>query len=222
MGWEVVGTLGRDDDVRAAADDVDLLVLATPDTAIAAVASAVTPNAAAVVAHVSGARGLDVLAGHPRTAAVHPLCSLPDAEIGARRLRSGGWFAVAGDPMAEAVVGALGGRLVQVADQDRALYHAAACVASNHLVALLGQVERIATVIGVPLEAYLDLAEGSLRNVIELGPSAALTGPAARGDDETVAAHRGALAARLPAELAAYDALVAEARRLAGGRGTAR
>ncbi len=194
------------------AADVDLLVIATPDAAIAEVAAAVEPVAATVVAHMAGSLGLDVLAGHERPAAIHPLVSLPDADVGAERLRDRAWFAVAGDPMASEVVAALKGRSVVVADADRAAYHAAACIASNHLVALLGQVERVAAPVGVPLEAFLALARGSLDNVAALGPAAALTGPAARGDEATLDRHRAALD---PSELAAYDAMVAEARRLA-------
>ncbi len=71
--------------------------------------------------------------------------------------------------------------------------------------------ERIAAGVGVPLAAYLDLARGSLEDVAERGPAAALTGPVARGDEATIAAH---LAAIDPAERPAYEAMVAEARRL--------
>jgi predicted short-subunit dehydrogenase-like oxidoreductase (DUF2520 family) len=78
---------------------------------------------------------------------------------------------------------------------------------------LMGQVERVAARVGVPLEAFLALARGSLDNVAALGPAAALTGPAARGDEATLDRHRAALD---PSELPAYEAMVAEARRLAG------
>ena len=90
-------------------------------------------------------------------------------------------------------------------------------VASNHLVALLGQVERIAAEVDVPLDALIGLARGSLDNVAALGPADALTGPASRGDDETIERHREQLRQRLPDELPAYDALVDLARRLAAG-----
>jgi predicted short-subunit dehydrogenase-like oxidoreductase (DUF2520 family) len=166
-----------------------------------------------VVAHLAGSLGLDVLAPHPRRAALHPLVSLPDADRGADRL-SGAWFAVAGDPLVQRAASDLGGRWFEVADHDRAAYHAAAAVASNHLVALMGQVERIAAGIGVPGEAYLLLAAASLQNVAELGAASALTGPVARGDWDTVARH---LAAIDPAERPAYLALAAEARRLVDG-----
>ncbi len=211
-GWAVEAPLGRGDDVTDAATGVDLLVLAVPDAAIAPVAAAVAPGPA-VVAHLAGSLGLDVLAGHERRAAVHPLVALPTAEVGADRLVAGAWFAVAGDPIARRVVDDLGGRAVEVDDARRAAYHAAACIASNHLVALLGQVERVAAPVGVPLEAYLDLARATVENVAALGPAAALTGPAARGDEATLDRHRAALD---PAERPAYDALVALAQRLAG------
>lgn len=210
-GWDHVGFLRRGDDLARALDDVDLLVIATPDGAIAEAAAAVRPRGHGVIAHLAGSLGLDVLADHERTAALHPLVSLPDAEVGAQRLAARAWFAVAGDPLAQQVVADLGGRWFTVADEDRATYHAAAVVASNHLVALLGQVERLAADIGVPADAYLDLARATLDNVARMGPAAALTGPAARGDWATVAAH---LAALPPEEEPAYRALADAARRL--------
>lgn len=213
-GWVVAPLVGRGGEKTLAAIDVDLLVLATPDAAVATVAATVEPNPRTVVAHLAGSLGLAVLAPHERVAALHPLVSLPDAEVGAARLASGAWFAVAGDPLVQRVVADLSGRWFEVADQDRAAYHAAAAVASNHLVALMGQVERIAGGIGVPLEAYLDLARTTLDNVSTLGAAAALTGPVARGDWDTVSRHLAALDA---SEREAYRALAAAARRLVDG-----
>ncbi len=210
-GWDVA-LLGRDDDVAGAAAGVDLLLIATPDAAIAEVAAAVAPAEHTVVAHMAGSLGIDVLAPHTRRAAIHPLVSMPSTTVGAERLAAGAWFAVAGDPLAGRVVEDLGGRSVTVADADRAAYHAAACIASNHVVALLGQVERAAAGTGVPFQAYLDLARDTVANVSSLGPAGALTGPAARGDTATVARH---LAALDPAERPAYQAMAELARRLA-------
>lgn len=212
-GWDVAGMLGRADDPRGAAAGVDLLVIATPDAAIAEVAAAVAPVASTVVAHLAGSLGLDTLAPHRRRAAIHPLVSLPNADIGANRLASHAWFAVTGDPLAHEVVRDLRGRALDVPDDRRAAYHAAACIASNHVVALLGQAERIAGTAGVPLEAYLDLVRATVENVAALGPAAALTGPAARGDTATIARHLDAIE---PSERPAYALLVEEARRLAG------
>lgn len=212
LGWSVA-TLGRGDDPGGAAEGVDLVVIATPDAAVAEVAAAIRPSPATVVAHLAGSLGVDVLADHPRRGALHPLVALPDGPTGARRLRSGVWFAVAGDPLVESVAIELGGTPFAVADEHRAGYHAAAVIASNHLVALLGQAERVGLAAGVPFEALLDLVRATVDNVAELGPAAALTGPAARGDDDTIERHLAALDAD---ERAAYTAMVAEARRLAG------
>lgn len=216
VGWDVGPMLGRDDDLSGAAAGVDLLVLATPDAAITSVARTIEPADTTVVAHLAGARGLEVLAPHPRRAALHPLVALPTPELGARRL-VGGWFAVAGDPLATEVVRALKGHSFAVDDGDRARYHAAAAIASNHLVALLGQVERLAAQVGVPFEAYLDLATDTMANVAELGPRAALTGPAARGDEATIRRHLRALPVD---ERRAYRGMVDAARRLAATRAT--
>ena len=208
-GWRVAGTLGRGDDVREAAAGVDLLVIATPDGAIASVAAAVAPTDACVVAHLAGALGLDVLAPHVRRASVHPLRSLPTTSSDL----FGAWFAVAGDELARVVVDDLDGRVVAVDDSARTAYHAAAVMASNHLVALLGAVERVASEAGVPLDAFLDLVRGTVDNVEVLGAAAALTGPVARGDWETVARHLVALPG---AERPTYEALTDAARRLVG------
>ncbi len=217
VDWDVIDMRGRGVAIDDAAADVDLVLIATPDTVVADVAAAIRPGRA-VVAHVAGSLGLDVLAPHDRRAALHPLMSLPDAEIGAERL-TGGWFAVAGDPLVAGLATALGGRTFEIADDDRALYHAAAAVASNHLVALLGHAQRLGASVGVPADALMALALGSAENAVALGPAAALTGPAARGDEATLVAHRDAIGRRAPRELAAYEAMLAEARRLAAMEG---
>jgi len=210
-GHDVCGLLGRGDDLAGAARGVDLLVIATPDSAIAEVAAAVAPEPQTVVAHLSGALGLDVLAPHPRRASVHPLVPLPSPEVGRARLRSGVTFAVAGDPVASRLARSLGGTVVTVDDEQRAAYHAAACIAANHVVSLMGQVERVAASAGLRLDTFVGLARAAIDDAATLGPAAALTGPAARGDDATLERHRRALD---PAERPGYDAGVALARRL--------
>lgn len=210
-GWSVTEPLGRDEDCVDAANDVDLLLIAVPDAAIEMVATQVRPRETCVIAHLSGSLGVGVLGAHPRRAAIHPLVSLPNPELGARRLAAGAWFAIGGDPIAADIVSDLGGRCVEVADAHRAEYHAAACIASNHLVALMGQVERVAAKANVPLHVYLDLVRETVDNVEQLGPAAALTGPVARGDVATVERH---LAAIDPSERSAYRAMAEAAGRL--------
>ncbi|HKA93326.1 MAG TPA: Rossmann-like and DUF2520 domain-containing protein [Acidimicrobiia bacterium] len=235
-GWRPVAVAGRSLDASStralaarlgapvvegadAGREADVVVVATPDAAIAAAAAELAPamRDGALVVHLSGAATLHeldgVLLARPaaEVGSLHPLQSLPSGEVGARRL-AGSWCAVDGSPRVEKLALSLGMRPFRVAAADRVRYHAAACVASNHLVALLGQVERLAAHAGVPFEAFLPLVRGTIENVDELGPNAALTGPVARGDHETVARHLDALPEE---ERDAYRALVLEAERLA-------
>jgi predicted short-subunit dehydrogenase-like oxidoreductase (DUF2520 family) len=211
-------------DVADVGRDADLVVVATPDSAIAGAAAALAPSlrSGALVIHLSGAATLHefdgVLLVRPdvEVGSLHPLQSLPSGDTGADRL-AGSWCATDGSARVERLALTLGMRPFRVEATDRVRYHAAACVASNHLVALLGQVERLASEAGVPLEAFLPLVRGTVENVSELGPAAALTGPVARGDDDTIARHVDALP---PEEREAYRALVREARRLVGAPAT--
>jgi predicted short-subunit dehydrogenase-like oxidoreductase (DUF2520 family) len=107
-----------------------------------------------------------------------------------------------------------------VAPGGKALYHAAAVFASNYAVALLSVAEGVMVRGGADpanaRAALAMLAGGAVRNVAEHGPSAALTGPIARGDAETVALHLSRLSAD---ERAVYSVLGREALRLARAGG---
>ena len=190
-------------DELSALGSPDLILLCVPDDAIANVAAQIAISDEYVVAHVAGSRTLDVLAPHRRVGSLHPLMALPDAEDGAERL-IGAPYCVAGDDLVRSVAASLEGRIITLADSQRTVYHAAAVVASNHLVALLGHVQTLAESIGLTLDDFLPLARQSLRDVATLGPDEALTGPASRGDMATIDAH---LAAIPENERATYVAL---------------
>jgi predicted short-subunit dehydrogenase-like oxidoreductase (DUF2520 family) len=208
-GCDVTLVAGREVDPTIT-HRVGVVLLAVPDAAIATVAKRLTTDEGCVVAHCSGSLGMDVLAPHQRVAGLHPVVSVPDRLVGADRL-AGAWFAIAGDPVISEVVGALGGRSFVIDDAHRPRYHAAAVVASNHLVALLGQVQRLAGAAGAPMEAFWPLIEGTVANAEQLGVVDALTGPVARGDWDTV---RGHLDSMDRSERRAYLALAAEAAKL--------
>lgn len=194
------------------------MVIATPDAAIDEVAAAVTPGLepGALVLHCSGARGLaalaPIVAARPDVAvgALHPLQTF--ATVDPARL-SGAWAAVAGPAEVTEVALALGLRPFVVPDAQRPAYHAAAVVASNHVVALLGQVARIAASAGVPAEAFWPLVDATVANVAARGAADALTGPVARGDHATVAVHLEVLDG---AEHDAYRSLALAALALSG------
>jgi predicted short-subunit dehydrogenase-like oxidoreductase (DUF2520 family) len=105
----------------------------------------------------------------------------------------------------------------EVAEADRAMYHAAASIASNFLVALEQTAAELLDQIEVqdPHRVLGPLVRLSLENWLARGPEA-LTGPIARGDEATVAAHREALGERRPDLLGFYDCLAERTRQIAG------
>ena len=82
-------------------------------------------------------------------------------------------------------------------------------------MALEGAAERLAATAGVDRAALAPLVRASVENWAALGAREALTGPVARGDEATVAAHRAAVAERAPEDLPLWDALADATRRLA-------
>jgi predicted short-subunit dehydrogenase-like oxidoreductase (DUF2520 family) len=168
------------------------------------------------VGHCSGATGLDVLGGREGFG-LHPLMTVPE---GGRAPFEGAGCAVAGSSRralrtAEGLARALKMQPVEVRDEDRAAYHAAASIAANFLVTLEGQAERLAATAGVPRELLVPLARAALQNWAEHGAEHALTGPVARGDEATIARQRAAIEERAPDLLDTFDALVAASRVLA-------
>jgi predicted short-subunit dehydrogenase-like oxidoreductase (DUF2520 family) len=208
-GVAVDGPLGRGADGA----DADTVILCVPDGEIAAAAAHVVPGR--LVGHCSGATTLAPLAGH-EAFSLHPLMTVP--EHGASF--AGATAAIAGaTPRAvEAARGlaqALGMRSVEVADPDRAAYHAAASIASNFLVTLEGAAERLAATAGVDRQALAPLVRATVENWAEHGARRALTGPIARGDEAIVTRQRDAVAERVPDLLPLWDALVESTRGLA-------
>lgn len=196
-GASLAARLGRSDDPSTLDPALDLVLITVPDSAIAEVAAAI-PHGPLVV-HVSGATSLGpLLAHHERCGSLHPLVSLTDPTAGAKALQSSPHVAIAAsrpDVLDEmrSLAGRLGARSFVVDDDRRANYHAAASIAANHLVGLLGQVERVASADGLPLAPFIEMMRAVLDNVDRVGPRAALTGPVARGDWETVRSHLAAL-----------------------------
>jgi predicted short-subunit dehydrogenase-like oxidoreductase (DUF2520 family) len=195
---------------------VDLVLLTVPDDALESASNALA-RGSYVVAHVAGSRGLRELDRHARAGFLHPLAVLSSTELGAERLR-GARFSVGGDELVVELVRSLGGTVLRLNDDRRALYHATASVAANHMVALLGHVEVLAAAAGLSLDDFLPLVDQALSDVRALGASRALTGPASRADMATIDAHLDAIP---ESERSTYVALanaafeLAEQRRLA-------
>ena len=178
----------RERGVAVGEDDPELVLLCVPDSAIAEVAASVSPGP--WVAHVSGATALAALAPHARRFSVHPLQTFT-RERGAEQL-DGAWAAVTAETEAARAAGrwlaeTLALRPFDLADSARTLYHAGAVFASNYVVTLQRAASLLFESAGAPPEALEPLMRRTIENGFEL------TGPIARGDWDTVAAHRAAI-----------------------------
>jgi predicted short-subunit dehydrogenase-like oxidoreductase (DUF2520 family) len=213
-GIEVHGPLGR----RANGAGADVVLVCVPDGEIEAAAAHLAPGR--LVGHCSGATTLEPLAGH-EAFSLHPLMTVPDHGASF----AGATAAIAGSTpralrAAHDLAQRLGMRSIEVADEDRAAYHAAASIAANYLVALQDAAERVAATAGIDRAALAPLVRASVENWAVHGAELSLTGPIARGDEDTVARQREAVAQRTPALLDLFDAL-AEATRDVATRGRA-
>jgi predicted short-subunit dehydrogenase-like oxidoreductase (DUF2520 family) len=186
-------------------DDVGLVLLCVPDTAIREVAAAVEPGP--WVAHVSGATPLAALDPHVRRFSVHPLQTFTRAR-GPEQL-DGAYAAVTAETDEARGAGfelarTLGLEPFELADHERPLYHAGAAIASNYLVTLYRAAAELFAAAGAPPDGLVPLMRRTIENGFEL------TGPIARGDWATVDAHMSAIRARLP-ELEPMYRVLAEA-----------
>jgi predicted short-subunit dehydrogenase-like oxidoreductase (DUF2520 family) len=186
-------------------EHASLRLLCVPDRAIAEVARAIEPGP--WVAHVSGGTPLAALEPHVRRFSVHPLQTFTLGR-GPEQL-DGAWGAVtagSGEALARArwLADTLGLRSFELADEQRATYHAGASIASNFLVTLYRAAARLFEEADAPPEALVPLMTRTIENGFEL------TGPISRGDWETVERHRAAL--RGSGFENAYEALAAVTR----------
>jgi predicted short-subunit dehydrogenase-like oxidoreductase (DUF2520 family) len=205
-GVEVEGPLGR-----GAQPQAPVVLLTVPDGEIRAAAESLPLNAQ-VIGHCSGATTLEPI-GDREGFSLHPLMTVPEAGASFQ----GAGCAVAGTSdralaVARGLAAALGMTAVEVPDEDRAAYHAAASIAANFLVTLEGAAERLAATAGVPRELLAPLARAALENWAANGAEQALTGPVARGDEATIARQREAIEERTPDLLDVFDSLVAASR----------
>jgi predicted short-subunit dehydrogenase-like oxidoreductase (DUF2520 family) len=195
-----------------------LILLCVPDAEIATAAAAVNPGP--LVGHCSGATTLEPLlaAGH-EAFSLHPLMTVP---ADGQPEFTGAAGAVAGSTQraraaATALAERLGLRPIEIAEADRAAYHAAAAFACNFLTTVEGAAERLAATVGLDRAALVPLVRASVDAWERLGAKEAMTGPIVRDDRETLARHRAAIAERTPDLLPVYDVLVAASRDILAG-----
>jgi predicted short-subunit dehydrogenase-like oxidoreductase (DUF2520 family) len=187
----------------------NLILIATPDDAIDKVANNLAQmwsgsSSGCTVLHTSGALSSHVLSPLAKagfaTGSLHPLISVSEPSSGAASL-DGAFYCLEGQPAALRVsrrlVKDLGGRAFSIEADQKALYHAAAVMASGHVTALFDLAAELLAKCGperaIARKVLLPLLESTWKNLLVSAPAEALTGTFARGDEATVAKHLAAL-----------------------------
>lgn len=222
-------------DVQDIVERAELVLLAVPDDALGPLVEGLAKLGAwqpgQLVAHTSGRFGVGILspvrAAGAIPLALHPAMTFTGMSLDLTRLLDCS-FGVTADPamlpIAQALVVEMGAEPVAIAEADRTVYHAALAHGSNHLVTLVAQASELLREVGVdaPERMLGPLLRASLENALASG-EAALTGPVARGDVGTVAAHSAALRELDGGSggdiLEAYLAMARATARRAGSRG---
>ena len=217
----------------AALGEANVVIVAVSDPSLEDVLTRLTAAKTAhqlahgsVVLYTSGGttpHALDALraAGLP-SGTFHPLAPFATAERGAATLRDG-WVGIDGDATACAtarrLAAAVGARTVNIPVGAKPAYHAAAVIASNFPVVLAAIATRVLAQRGIDehtaQQVVAQLMAAAVHNLAQGPAMQVLTGPAVRGDDDVIAAHRATLAGD-PIAAEVYDALTHAARALRG------
>lgn len=197
--------------------DADLVLIAVPDDTLPGLVTGLAEvgalHAGQFLVHPSGRYGIGVLAPvHGAVPlALHPVMTFTGTSLDLDRLADCPFGVTAPEgarPIAEALVVEMGGDPVWVPEEARPAYHAAVAFGANYLQAVV--LESLAALrsagMADPARLMGPLLSASLDNALRHGDTA-LTGPVARGDADTVAAHLAAMAAISPAAAAAYRSL---------------
>ncbi|MGP3972273.1 Rossmann-like and DUF2520 domain-containing protein [Streptomyces sp. 6N223] len=199
--------------------DADLVLLTVPDDALPGLVTGLAETGAVrpgqLIAHTSGRYGTAVLDPALRAGALplalHPVMTFTGTPVDVQRLAGCTFGVTAPEELrlaAEALVIEMGGEPEWIPEHARPLYHAALALGANHLVTLVAQSMDLLRTAGVSAPARMlgPLLGAALDNALRSG-DAALTGPVARGDAGTVAAHVAELRAHAPHALPGYLAM---------------
>lgn len=187
-------------DEKNLVESCDVIFLTVPDRAIKKMAVFLSQGdlKGKIFFHCSGSLGLEPLISLEQCGgqigSMHPLQSFGSPAVDF----SGVYIALAGSEkvkiIGEKIASLLGAKVFTVPENERKLYHAAACFASNYVVTLIAIAQTIMSRWThdekAALEALLPLLTGTVHNLHQVSWAAtALTGPIARGDTATVAGH---------------------------------
>lgn len=209
-------------DLKKVIQDTDVIFITTPDRVIKEMAKKIAETGLKAsqqyVFHVCGSKSSESLMVLKEngwvTGSMHPLQAFADIDMAVNILPQT-YFALDGDEkavaLAERIVESIGGKSFFVPSQYRALYHAAACIASNYTVTLMHVATQLFEKFGIKEEAaiaaLMPIMKGTLANIESKGTINALTGPIVRGDSVTIEAHLAKMRQYAPKEELVYKVL---------------
>jgi predicted short-subunit dehydrogenase-like oxidoreductase (DUF2520 family) len=186
-----------------------LTIISTPDDAIGLIARRLAELQRGkadgrIFLHTSGALSSEALSPLAdrgfAVGSLHPLLAVTSRGNGVQSLNDAFWCVEgkrAATKVARTIVSDLGGQSFSIKAEKKPLYHAAALMASGHVVALFDIAIEMLVSSGLTAERarelLLPLVESNTRNLATLDPPRALTGTFARGDFATVQRHLLAL-----------------------------
>jgi predicted short-subunit dehydrogenase-like oxidoreductase (DUF2520 family) len=203
IGWPISGVWLREEshshiaelletariDIEDLARDAEVILVAVSDRSIPEVSAAI-PKTDAIIFHASGAMQ-SIRDGF----SLHPLRTL--AVVGQPSNLQGALLVFEGNhrKTAKLIVKAMGARFAEISAEQKPLYHAAAVFGANYVAALLDIAQRIMADAGVTdvREDLAALARSAIDNWIAHEDDTRFTGPASRGDLETIRRHMNAL-----------------------------
>lgn len=206
------------DDAQTLVDSADIVFITTPDDTIPKVAASLTWSAGKAAVHCSGASTVHALdAAREQGAlagAIHPCQTFAGREQAITNLPAATFAIEAEEPLRTTLVAlaeALDGDVVHLTAEDKALYHAAACIASAYFYTLVDVATDLWQAFGKSkadaTKAYIPLLQGSVNNIANIGFPGCPTGPITRGDVKTIQNHIAALKRHAPDALALYREL---------------
>jgi len=198
--------------------NAELVFLTVPDQAIEAVAKTLADAnidwRGKHICHCSGAYTSEIInpfkTRGAKILAFHPLQTFT-LKVEPEKLQNI-YYALEGDDLDYgcSLAASLGGKVIIIRPEHRALYHASACAASNYLYALLMAAAEMMQNTGASRKEALDclmpLVMGTISNIQEYASFDGLTGPIARADTATIEKHLSALG-KYPRLLRVYQAL---------------
>ena len=183
-------------------DSSDSIILSTPDGAIKDTWDTIPKDKikGKIICHLSGSLSSDVFSGIDSYGAygisIHPMVAFSDKESVYEQLNEVS-FTLEGHAYAVAkwqtLFEATGNAAITIKKEVKPLYHAAASVLSNQVIAVLDMGYDLLKRCGFSEDEARSfsrvLVKNNVANVIQNGTVSALTGPVERGDTETVKKH---------------------------------